>query len=88
LAAIIAALILFPSYNDHLVHDIGAFQIGIGVTALLALMRIDASTAFLGGFLLGTSLDAHRHSHQKGYKSPGRTGQLEQTPGVHEVCRP
>jgi hypothetical protein len=31
-------------------------------------------------------VEAHRHSHPKGYKPPGRSGQPEPTPGVHEVC--
>jgi hypothetical protein len=56
-----AALILFPPYNEHLVHDVGAFQIGIGVTALLALLPIDAPTVFLGGFLAGASFHAANH---------------------------
>jgi hypothetical protein len=28
----------YPPYNKHFVHDLGAFQIGLGATALLALM--------------------------------------------------
>jgi hypothetical protein len=56
-----AALILFPPYNEHLVHDVGALQIGIGVTALFALLPIDAPTVFLGGFLLGASFHAADH---------------------------
>jgi hypothetical protein len=38
-----------------------ALQIGIGVTALLALLPIDAPTVFLGGFLLGASFHAADH---------------------------
>ncbi|HEY6686897.1 MAG TPA: hypothetical protein VI094_11895, partial [Propionibacteriaceae bacterium] len=56
-----AALILFPPYNEHLVHDVGALQIGIGVTGLLALLPIDAPMVFLGGFLLGASFHAADH---------------------------
>jgi hypothetical protein len=32
-----AEIVAFP-YNRHLLHDVGAFQIGIGTTMLLALM--------------------------------------------------
>ena len=28
---------LFPPYNRHFLHDVGAFQIGLGMTLLLAL---------------------------------------------------
>lgn len=37
----------FPPYNRHLLHDIGAFQIGIGVALLLALRWSDAPFAAL-----------------------------------------
>src|SRR2546430_3178175 len=37
-----AALASFPPYNEHFVHDLGAFQLGIGVTLLLALIWRDA----------------------------------------------
>jgi uncharacterized membrane protein len=36
-------------YNKHFIHDIGAFQIGIGVALLLALVRNDAKLVALGG---------------------------------------
>ena len=54
-------MILFPPCNEHLIHDVGAFQIGIGVTALLALIRIDAPTVFLGRSLVGASFYAADH---------------------------
>jgi hypothetical protein len=54
-------LILFPPCNEHLIHDVGAFQTGIGVTALLVLIRIDAPTVFLGRFLVGASFHAADH---------------------------
>ena len=37
-----AEFVAFP-YNRHLLHDVGAFQIGIGTTMLLALMWTDGS---------------------------------------------
>jgi hypothetical protein len=40
----------FPPYNNHFVHDVGAFQIGIGAALLFALAwRDDAILAALGG---------------------------------------
>jgi hypothetical protein len=42
-----AGWISFPPYNEHLIHDPGAFQIGIGaalaaVTGLMGPSRVDA----------------------------------------------
>jgi hypothetical protein len=48
----------YPPYNKHLFHDVGAFQIGIGTTMLLALFRRDA----LGVVLLGTSVGTVLHA--------------------------
>jgi peptidoglycan/LPS O-acetylase OafA/YrhL len=39
----------FPPYNRHLLHDIGAFQIGIGAALLLALRWTDARFVVLAG---------------------------------------
>ena len=46
-----AAWVDFPPYNEHLLHDVGAFQIGIGVTLLLAAVVRDALTVALAGFV-------------------------------------
>lgn len=56
-----AALIDFPPYNAHLLHDVGAFQIGIGATLLLALVCPDALTAALGGFVVAGTLHTLNH---------------------------
>lgn len=55
------AMILFPPYNEHLVHDVGAFQIGIGASLLLALLRSDAITVALGGFLVAGTIHTLNH---------------------------
>jgi hypothetical protein len=47
-----AEFVAFP-YNRHLLHDVGAFQIGIGVTLLLALLWADGIMVVLGGFVVG-----------------------------------
>lgn len=39
----------FEPYNRHFVHDIGAFQIGIGVALLLAAWWSDAKLIVLAG---------------------------------------
>lgn len=39
----------FPPYNQHLLHDIGAFQAGVGAALLFALVRPDALLVALTG---------------------------------------
>jgi hypothetical protein len=48
-----ARFVDFP-YHEHFLHDLGAFQIGIGVTLLVALAWRDAPTVALTGFLMPT----------------------------------
>jgi hypothetical protein len=55
-----ADLVAFP-YNRHLLHDVGAFQIGIGATLLLALLWADSVMVVLAGYVVGTSF--HLASH-------------------------
>lgn len=44
----------FPPYNRHFLHDIGAFQIGLGTALALAVVwRSDAILAALGGGTAG-----------------------------------
>jgi hypothetical protein len=40
----------FPPYAEHLLHDVGAFQIGIGLSLLAALAWSDAKSVALLGF--------------------------------------
>jgi hypothetical protein len=49
-----AEFVAFP-YNRHLLHDVGAFQIGIGATVLLALVWADSIMVVLGGYVVGGS---------------------------------
>ncbi len=52
----------WPPYNRHFIHDIGAFQVGLGAALLFALMwRGDAVLAALGGGAIGGTL--HWISH-------------------------
>ncbi len=52
----------FPPYNHHFLHDLGAFQLGIGVTLLLALIWRDALALGLAGFLVSNSVHAANHA--------------------------
>ncbi len=55
-------LATFEPYNAHFIHDIGAFQIGIGVALALALWRrSDALLAALGGAGAGSVFHAVAH---------------------------
>jgi hypothetical protein len=55
-----ADFVAFP-YNRHLLHDVGAFQIGIGTTMLLALLWADSVMVVLAGYVVGSSF--HFASH-------------------------
>jgi len=61
----------FPPYNRHLLHDVGAFQIGLGAALLFALVwRDDALLAVLGGAAVGAT--AHEIAHIWDYELGGR----------------
>ncbi len=62
----------FDPYNQHLIQDIGAFQIGLGAVLLLASMtsRPDALAVALLGVGIGSS--AHLVSHLVGRDLGGR----------------
>lgn len=68
-----AGWISFPPYNEHLIHDAGAFQIGLGAALLLSLLLShDALIVALGGFLVGGTLHVFNHavdSHLGGHAS-------------------
>jgi hypothetical protein len=52
----------FPPYNEHFLHDVGAFQIAVGAGLLLALIwQGDAVLAALGGAATGAT--AHEIAH-------------------------
>jgi hypothetical protein len=55
-----ARFIDFAPYNEHLIHDAGAFQLGIGVTVLLALWS-DGLLVALTGFAVASGLHAVSH---------------------------
>jgi hypothetical protein len=51
----------YPPYNEHFLHDIGAFNLGLGATLLLALWRDDALFAVLAGNAIGAAFHAASH---------------------------
>lgn len=55
-----AEFIAYPPFNEHLIHDAGAFQIGLGVT-LLAAAWSDPVLVALSGFVVASGL--HTLSH-------------------------
>lgn len=62
----------FPPHR-HFVHDIGAFQLGIGVTLLLATIWADALTVAFAGYMVGGT--AHTVVHVADRNLGGTTGQ-------------
>jgi hypothetical protein len=51
----------YPPYNEHLFHDLGAFQIGIGAALLLALKWRDALFVALAAAGIGSGVHALAH---------------------------
>ena len=55
------AVAVWPPFNKHFIHDIGAFQIGLGLTLLLSLVRGDALLIALAGVGSGAAVHAVAH---------------------------
>jgi PPOX class probable F420-dependent enzyme len=51
----------FPRH-EHFVHDLGAFQLGLAVSLLLALIWADGLATALGGFLVANAVHAVNHA--------------------------
>lgn len=62
----------FQPYNEHLVHDVGAFQLGLGTCLALGLVAGDGLFAVLSGNAVGA--DAHAVSHVMDRHLGGHTG--------------
>lgn len=61
----------FPPYNTHLIHDIGAFQIGLGGSLAVGLLARSGLLAVLAGNAMAAS--AHFASHLLDRSMGGRT---------------
>ncbi len=59
--AFFEAVAAFEPYNQHLLQDIGAFQVGLGAVLLLAAARADVLVVALIGVGVGAAL--HTVSH-------------------------
>jgi predicted anti-sigma-YlaC factor YlaD len=57
-----ASFIDFAPYNRHLIHDAGAFQLGIGATLLAALWWPDGLVVALTGFAVASGLHTVSHA--------------------------
>ena len=55
------SLAKWPPFNKHFIHDIGALQIGIGATLLLAVARTDALFVALAGAAVGATFHFLAH---------------------------
>lgn len=51
----------FPPYNEHFVHDVGAFNLGLGAAALAALLVSDSLVAVLAGIAVGAVMHEIAH---------------------------
>jgi hypothetical protein len=52
----------FAPYNRHLIHDAGAFQLGIGVSLLVAVWWRDGLLVALTGFAVASGLHTLSHA--------------------------
>ena len=55
------SLATWPPFNKHFIHDIGAFQIGLGTILLLAIARTDALFVALAGAAVGATFHFLAH---------------------------
>jgi hypothetical protein len=51
----------YPPFNEHLLRDIGAFNVGLGAVLLLALVWTDALLVALAGASIGAAAHALNH---------------------------
>ena len=54
-------LATFPPYNEHLLHDIGAFSIGLGAVIVFALQKMSALRSALLGVGVGSLFHVASH---------------------------
>jgi hypothetical protein len=55
------AVATYPPYNEHFLHDIGAFNLGLGAVLLLTLKWSDALLLALAGNAVGATFHAASH---------------------------
>ena len=64
-------LATFEPYNQHLIQDIGAFQIGLGAVLVLAALRDLRDPLVVGLVGVGVGMVAHVVSHAVGHDLGG-----------------
>ena len=57
----------YGTYNEHLTHDLGAFQIGLGVAALAGVLLADALAATLAGVAAASVMHGIAHIVDSGH---------------------
>ncbi|MDQ6722165.1 MAG: hypothetical protein M3077_08145 [Candidatus Dormibacteraeota bacterium] len=55
------AIATYPPYNQHLIHDLGAFQLGLAAALIAGLLLRDALLAVLAGVTVGALLHLIAH---------------------------
>jgi hypothetical protein len=63
----------WPPYNEHLFHDVGSFQAGIGATLIIAAFVSDALLVALSGAAVGSVIHAISHIIDSGTGGGRRT---------------
>lgn len=56
----------WPPYNEHFLHDIGAFQLGLAATLAAALLTRDGGTVALSGVAIGSGFHTLSHFMDSG----------------------
>jgi hypothetical protein len=55
------SIAVFPPYNQHFIHDLGAFQVGLGTALLLTQVWGDALLVVLAGNAIGATVHVAAH---------------------------
>jgi len=55
------SIAVFPPYNQHFIHDLGAFQVGLGAAMLLTQVWGDALLVVLAGNAVGATIHFAAH---------------------------
>jgi hypothetical protein len=55
------SIAVFPPYNQHFIHDLGAFQVGLGAALLLTQVWSDALLVVLGANAVGAAFHFAAH---------------------------
>lgn len=76
----------YPPYNEHLVHDGGAFAIVLGVTALAGLLLSDVLTAVLAGVAAGSLVHGVSHIVDRGLGGRSSDPWLVSAIGLVALC--